>query len=74
MQPTGLLYTVFSLSLTVAGLSMVEFAVRTYRRTSQPALFHLSVGFTFVVAASLATTVSAFLLDFESIRNTESRV
>ncbi|WP_227354053.1 DUF7521 family protein [Haladaptatus salinisoli] len=68
MRPTELLYVVFSLSLTVAGLSMVAFAVRAYRRTARSALFHLSVGFTLVVAASLGTTVSAFLLDFEGIR------
>ncbi len=68
MQTTELLYVVFSLTLAVAGFSMVTFAVRAYRRTSRPALFHLSVGFTFVVAASLTTTVSAFLLNFEGVR------
>ncbi len=47
---------------------MVAFAVRAYYRTSRPALFHLSVGFTCLVSASLATTISAFLLDFQGIR------
>ncbi len=68
MQLTELLYIAFSLSLVVAGLSMVAFAVRAYHRTSRPALFHLSVGFTRLVAASLATTISAFLFNFGEIR------
>ncbi|WP_049970233.1 DUF7521 family protein [Haladaptatus cibarius] len=68
MQIIELLYGLFSFTITVAGLSMVGFAVRGYRRTSRPALFHLSVGFTCVVAASLATTISAFLFQFDGIR------
>mgnify|MGYP006297847649 CR=1 FL=1 len=65
MQTTELLYIGFSLTLTVAGLSMVGFAVRAYRRTSRRAFLHLSVGFTLVVAAATATTGSAFLTGFE---------
>ncbi|WP_440005667.1 DUF7521 family protein [Halomicrococcus sp. SG-WS-1] len=65
MQTIELLYVGFSLTLTVAGLSMVGFAVRAYQRTSRRALLHLSIGFTLIVAAATATTVSAFLTGFE---------
>ncbi|SHK45169.1 DUF7521 family protein [Haladaptatus paucihalophilus] len=68
MQTIELLYGVFSVTLAIAGLSMVAFAVRAYRRTGRRTLFHLSIGFTLVVAAALATTVSAFIYDFEGIR------
>ena len=68
MQSIELLYAFFSVTLSVSGLSMVAFAVRAYRRTGRRTLFHLSLGFTFIVAAALATTVSAFAYDFESVR------
>mgnify|MGYP006279734185 FL=1 len=64
MATIELLYVAFSLTLTVAGLSMVGFAVRSYRRTSRRALLHLSIGFTLIVAAAIATTASAFLTGF----------
>lgn len=68
MQTIELLYGVFSVSLAVAGLLMVAFAVRAYRQTGRQTLFHLSIGFVLVVAAAIATTVSAFVYDFEGIR------
>jgi len=68
MQTIELLYGVFSVSLAVAGLSMVAFAVRAYRRTGRRTFFHLSIGFVLVVAAAIATTVSAFVSDFEGIQ------
>ncbi len=68
MQSIELLYAFFSITLAVTGLSMVTFAIRAYRRTGRRTLFHLSIGFTLVVAAALATTVSAFAYDFEGIR------
>jgi hypothetical protein len=68
MQTIELLYVVFSLTLATAGLSMVGIAVRAYHRTSRQAMFHLSIGFTFIVAAAIATTASAFLTRFEQTR------
>lgn len=68
MQTIEQLYVVFSITLATAGLSMVGFAVRAYDRTSRRAMFHLSVGFTLIVAAAIATTVSAFLTRFEETR------
>jgi tellurite resistance protein TehA-like permease len=61
-------YVVFSLALIVAGLTMVGFAVRAYLQTEQSAMFYLSVGFTFIVAAAIATTFSAFVGDFSNTR------
>lgn len=68
MRTIELLYVLFSLTLATAGLSMVGQAVRAYSRTSRPAMLHLSVGFTLIVAASIATTVSAFVTNFEETR------
>ncbi|PSP55907.1 hypothetical protein BRC82_03260 [Halobacteriales archaeon QS_1_67_19] len=68
MQTIELLYVVFSFTLATAGLSMVGISVRAYNRTSRRAMFHLSIGFTLIVAAALATTVSAFLTQFQRTR------
>jgi hypothetical protein len=68
MQTIELLYVVFSVTLATAGLSMVGLAVRAYNRTSRQAMFHLSIGFTLIVAAAIATTVSAFATRFEQTR------
>ncbi|WP_128475881.1 DUF7521 family protein [Halorussus pelagicus] len=68
MQTIELLYVVFSATLATAGLSMVGIAVRAYSRTSRQAMFHLSIGFTLIVAAAIATTVSAFVTRFEQTR------
>lgn len=68
MQTIELLYVAFSCTLTAAGLWMVVLAVRAYHRTSRQAMFHLSVGFGFIVAAAITTTVSAFLTGFENTR------
>ncbi|WP_115863528.1 DUF7521 family protein [Halorussus litoreus] len=68
MQTIELLYVGVSLTLTTAGLAMVAFAARAYQRTSRRAMFHLSVGFTLIVAAAIATTVSAFMTEFEGTR------
>lgn len=59
------LYVVFSLTLAVAGLAMVGLAVRAYADTGRPSMLHLSTGFALVVAAALATTISAFLTNFD---------
>jgi hypothetical protein len=71
MVSTGMLegvYVVFSVTLVVAGLTMVALAVRAYMQTERPAMFYLSIGFAFLVAAAIATTFSAFLGDFANTR------
>ncbi|MFB6081573.1 MAG: hypothetical protein ABEJ67_02010 [Halanaeroarchaeum sp.] len=63
------LYTVFSMTLAVAGLSMVGLAVRAYSETRRTSMMHLSMGFALVVAAAIGTTLSAFLTDFTHARS-----
>lgn len=63
------LYLGVSAVLTVTGLLMVGAAVRAYTHTEKRAMMHLSLGFTFVVAATVATTLSAVLVDFSTPRS-----
>lgn len=69
MLPTEVLYGVFSVTLIAAGLTMVGLAVRAYQQTSLHSMMHLSLGFTLIVAAAIATTISAFLNGFEGTRS-----
>lgn len=62
------LYVVFSITLSAGGLAMIALAMRAYHQTSQRSMLHLSIGFSFIVAAAIATTTSAFLNDFENSR------
>lgn len=69
MRTLEALYVVFSVTLTVAGLSMVGFGVRAYADTTRDAMLHLSIGFALVVAAAIGTTISAFLTGFTGTRS-----
>lgn len=69
MRLIEVLYTVFSTTLAVAGLSMVGLAVRAYADTRRTSMMHLSMGFALVVAAAIGTTLSAFLTDFSHARS-----
>jgi len=62
------IYLVFSAALVLAGLTMVGYAVKAYIDTERPAMFYLSIGFTFIVGAAIATTFSAFIGDFSNSR------
>lgn len=62
------LYGLFSVVVSVVGLLLVAMATQAYARTQRGELFYLAIGFTFVVAAMIATTVTAFLADFQGIR------
>lgn len=42
-------------------------ATRAYANTEREELFYLAIGFTFVVAAIIATTVTAFLANFQGV-------
>lgn len=70
MQIIEILYLVFSGTLALAGLSMVGTAIKAYRRTLRTDMIHLSIGFVLIVSASLGTTVSAFISDFQNPRMT----
>lgn len=59
-------YLLFSGTLTAAGLTMVGAATRAYAATSRSEMLHLSVGFSMIVAAVLATTISGFLNGFRN--------
>ena len=58
------LYLFVTLALVVAGLTMVTLALQAYRHTERYAMIHLSIGFSLVVAAAVATSISAFLTEF----------
>ena len=62
------LYAIFSVVVSVVGLMLVAMATQAYARTERQELFYLAIGFTFVVAAMIATTVTAFLSEFEGVR------
>ncbi|WP_309221835.1 hypothetical protein [Halorussus sp. MSC15.2] len=61
-------YVVLSVTLVIAGLTLVAMAARAYIETENRAMLLLSIGFSFVVAAAVATTFSAFLTDFTRSR------
>jgi len=66
MKLIELLYLAFSGTLAAAGLTMVGMAVRAYAETQRRHMVHLSIGFTLIVGAAVATTISAFLNDFQN--------
>ncbi|WP_435181901.1 DUF7521 family protein [Halorussus sp. AFM4] len=68
MQPMEIAYVVLSATLVVVGLTLVGMAARAYIQTENRAMLLLSIGFSFVVAAAVATTFSAFLTDFSRSR------
>lgn len=53
-----------SLVLALAGLAMVGAAVRAYLQTERRVMIHLSLGFTLIVAGTLATILSVVLNGF----------
>ncbi|XGI83869.1 hypothetical protein ACEU6E_01075 [Halorutilales archaeon Cl-col2-1] len=64
MQTLEMLYAVFSFTVAAAGMSLVAVSVRAHMRTQRTDMVYLSVGFVLIVAASIGTAVSAFLVDF----------
>jgi uncharacterized membrane protein YadS len=59
-----LLYVVFSVTLTLSGLMMVALAANAYLQTERREMLTLAIGFSIIVAAAIATTVSAFKQNF----------
>jgi len=69
MQVLEYVYVVSSGVLAATGLTMVGFAVRAYATTQNRPLIHLAIGFVLIVAAALATAISAFVTGFTDVRS-----
>jgi hypothetical protein len=61
-----LVYVTASVALSLSGLAMVAFAANAYLQTRRREMLLLALGFCIVVAAAIATTVSAFAQDFQN--------
>lgn len=61
-----LVYVLFSIALALSGLAMVAIASNAYLQTQRRAMLWLALGFSIIVAAAIATTVSAFAQNFEN--------
>lgn len=68
MELVEILYIVFSGTLIASGLVMAGMAVQAYAETERQSMIFLSIGFTLIVAAATATTISAFVNDFQNPR------
>ncbi|MXR20669.1 hypothetical protein GRX66_08635 [Halobacterium sp. PCN9] len=66
MTTLELIYVLFSIALSMSGLAMVSIAANAYLRTERREMLLLSLGFSLIVAAAIATTVSAFAQDFDN--------
>lgn len=66
MELVELLYLAFSGTVAAAGLVMVGMAIRAYAETQRRHMVHLSIGFALIVGAAVATTISAFVNDFQN--------
>lgn len=61
-----LIYIFFSIALSVSGLAMVSLAANAYLQTERREMLSLAVGFCIIVAAAIATTISAFKQNFDN--------
>lgn len=61
-------FVAVSVIMMIAGLVMVGAAIRAYIETERRVMIHLSLGFTLIVAATVATVMSVLLLGFERPR------
>ncbi|WP_232686480.1 DUF7521 family protein [Halobacterium zhouii] len=61
-----LVYVFFSIALAVSGLAMVSLAANAYLQTDRREMLSLAVGFCIIVAAAIATTISAFEQGFDN--------
>ena len=55
--------------LVVSGLTMVGMAIKAYLRTTRRSMIHISLGFSLIAAAAIATAISAFINDFSGVRS-----
>jgi hypothetical protein len=63
------LFVALSAALSLVCLVLVGAAVHAYVETEREVMVHLSLGFTLIVAATVATSLSALLNDFDNARS-----
>ncbi|GAB3318200.1 hypothetical protein EI982_06610 [Haloplanus rallus] len=63
------LYFAATAVLVVSGLTMVGMAIKAYLQTTRRAMIHVSLGFSLIAAAAIATAISAFINDFNGVRS-----
>ncbi|MFD1634564.1 DUF7521 family protein [Haloplanus ruber] len=63
------LYFAATAVLVVSGLTMVGMAIKAYLQTTRQAMIHVSLGFSLIAAAAIATAISAFINDFSGVRS-----
>lgn len=63
------LLVVTTAGIAGAGLAMVGFATRAYANTPTRGMAALAIGFTLIVGAAIATSISAVLTSYEGIRS-----
>lgn len=68
MTPTDLLLFLFSSGIAVAGTVMVNSGVNAYLKTQKSIMIYLSIGFTLIVAGTLATFLGGVFTDFQNGR------
>ena len=61
-------YLLFGGVSAAAGVTMVGLSANAYWRTGRREMFHLSIGFTLIVAAVVTTVISGYLSGFEAPR------
>lgn len=62
-------YYLTTILVVVAAITMVAIPIRTYYRTGRRSMIHLSIGFTLIMAAALATTISTRLMEYHYADN-----
>lgn len=65
MNPLDAVFVGVSVVLALAGLAMVGAALRAYVQTERRVMLHLSIGFTIIAAASLATVLTVVFNGFQ---------
>ncbi len=68
MDLIDVFYVLFSSTVILSGLVMAGMAVQAYASTERKSMIYLSIGFTLIVGAVTATTISGFISDFHNPR------
>ncbi|WP_251343833.1 DUF7521 family protein [Haloplanus halophilus] len=55
--------------LVLSGMTMVGMAIKAYLQTTRRSMIHISLGFSLIAAAAIATAISAFINDFTGVRS-----
>ncbi|MFB6301170.1 MAG: hypothetical protein ABEH65_13020 [Halobacteriales archaeon] len=68
MRTVDILYLITSVFLVLGLGILIRHAVQTYREATDEVFLHLAIGFTLIVGATLATSISALVTDFATPR------